>query len=207
MTDNFRSIFDPVAGSHSTSDRTRSKFLSRVLGIFSEQIVSIWCEHERSRYDNLGRPRLTSSDGTQSHILDFTLKDRKTSRTYVSEMKCEIEFLNFKFFVLKDASQLDHHEKPAFQAFLKAAYPNNQQATFVKGAEVRTDGAILVWGAVDPVGKTDVMKKMGFHDVLSLEDICEDLNEWGCQRFVEFVGKRQQWTDRLYAGLLGSDVG
>src|SRR5258706_11924001 len=101
----------------------RGKFLSRVLGIFSEEIVDIWAGDDRAPYENLGRPTLRGV-GQEAHRippLDFTFRCRKTGKTYPAEMKCEIEFQQYKFLVLNDVSQLKHHKKPAFAALCAAA--------------------------------------------------------------------------------------
>ncbi|TPJ82805.1 hypothetical protein [Mesorhizobium sp. B2-6-2] len=198
MSERLRNIFRL----RSPADSERAKFLSRAFGIFSEQIVSIWSGDERSPYENLGRPTIKTAEGDRGYTLDFALRERASGRVYVSEMKCEIEFQNFKFFVLERASQLEHHKKPAFEAFLGAARPTVHQTTFLKGKSIDTDGAILIWGAVAPEGRDEAIKTKGFHDVLSVEQICADLASWKCVRYAELIGRRQKWCNELFAGLL-----
>lgn len=198
MSQRIRDIFK----SKSQADRERAKFLSRVFGIFSEQIVSVWASDERSPYENLGRPTIKTGDDGRGHTLDFTLKERASGRVYVSEMKCEIEFQNFKFFVLEHASQLDHHKKPAFDAFLRAARPAVDQTIFVKGESIATDGAILIWGSVSPAGRNQAIAAKGFHDVLSVEEMCADLASWNCERYASLIEQRQNWCNELFTGLL-----
>lgn len=198
MNRTLKNIFEPEL----SSCRVRAKFLSRVFGIFSENIVSIWASHERSAYQDLGRPTIRIEAGGQGHILDFTLRDRRTGKIYICEMKCEIEFQNFKYFVLESASQLDHHRKPAFEIFLKAARPENSLTTTVNREEIEADGAILIWGAVTPSGRNEVVSAKGLHDVISIEDICADLTKWECSRYADFVEERRAWCNRLFDGLL-----
>lgn len=76
-----------------------------MFGIFSEEIISIWYQHERCVYSHLGRPRVRTDAASQPYTLDFTLQNRKSGKIFISEMKCEIEYRNFKYFVLQDASQ------------------------------------------------------------------------------------------------------
>lgn len=190
-------IFKP----ETQTDRIREKFLSRVFGIFSEQIVAIWTKDERSPYENLGRPTIKTSEGVR-HILDFTLKQRASGNIYVSEMKCEIEYENFKYFVLKGVSQLTHHRKPAFEALLRAARPAADQTIFVRSESIHTVGAILIWGAVSPEGRADVIEAKGFHDVLSIEEICVDLVSWKSTQYMALIDQRQKWCNELFIGLL-----
>ncbi|WP_073068410.1 hypothetical protein [Paracoccus solventivorans] len=199
MTEYFRGLFQKT-GIHAGA---RAKFLSRLFGIFSENIVSIWADDPRARYENLGRPTVRSVGALRGYTLDFTFRERATGRVYVSEMKCEIEYQNFRYFVLERADQLAHHQKPAFQAFRDAANRAPGQTVHVGGKVVDTDGAILVWGAITPAGQEAVMKEMGFYDVLSLERICEDLVGWRSERYIELLNTRRDWCNQLFCGLLG----
>jgi hypothetical protein len=58
-------------------------------------------------------------------------------------MKCEIEYQNFKYFVLEQVEQLEHHKKPAFEALLKAARSSPVQTAYVGGKSINMHGAIL----------------------------------------------------------------
>ncbi|CAN7297685.1 hypothetical protein [Mesorhizobium sp. LjNodule214] len=198
MSERLRDIFK----SRSPADRERAKFLSRAFGIFSEKIVSVWTGDERSPYENLGRPTIKTGEGGRGYTLDFALRERASGRVYVSEMKCEIEFQNFKFFVLEHVSQLDHHKKPAFEAFQRAARPTVHQTIFVEGKSIDTDGAILIWGAVAPEGRDGAIRAKGFHDVLSVEQICADLASWKCVRYAALIEQRQKWCNELFTSLL-----
>jgi hypothetical protein len=145
MSEAFRGIFrnesHPVA---------RGKFLSRLFGIFSEEIVSLWAKDARAPYESLGRPTIKVEGDQRGHTLDFTLRDRSTGKVYVAEMKCEIEYENYKYFVLERVDQLAHHGKPAFAALLKAAERSEPQTVFVGGKPIGIDGAILIWGCATP---------------------------------------------------------
>ena len=202
MSQRLRAIFK----AESPADREREKFLSRVFGVFSERIVSIWTGDDRSPYENLGRPTIKTGEAGRGYTLDFTLRERATGNVYVSEMKCEIEYQNFKYFVLEQVSHLTHHKKPAFEAFLRAARPTADQTIFVGGESITPVGAILIWGAVAPQGRDDVIRAMGFHAVLSIEEICADLASWKCVRYRALIEQRQKWCNELFAGLLEGRV-
>lgn len=185
--------------------RDREKFLSRVFGIFSEKVVSIWTENELCPYRDLGRPTIKSKIGNGRHTLDFTLQDRVTEKIYVCEMKCEIEYSNFKHFILTDASHLNHHRKDAFEVFLNVAKQTGNQSTFIGNGEINPHGAILIWGSVTSEGRDHVVREKGLHDVLSIEDICSDLVDWKCVKYLDFIEHRRAWCNWLFDGLLGKN--
>jgi hypothetical protein len=172
-----------------------------VFGIFSELIVSIWANDERSKYKNLGRPTIRSGIADRGSTLDFTLVDRTTGLAYVSEMKCEIEYQNFKFFVLDGVDKIAHHRKPAFDAFLTAAKSPDAQDAYVAKSKIECSGAVLIWGAITSVGREEVIAATGLHDVLSIEDICDELARWQNAEYLEFLQTRRDWCDRLFDGL------
>jgi len=116
MTQHFHSIFRRAA-----SPIARAKFLSKIFGIFSEEIVSLWAQDERARYDSLGRPTINTPGDNRRYALDFTLRERSSGNIYVAEMKCEIEYQNFKYFVLERVERLEHHKKPAFEGLFELA--------------------------------------------------------------------------------------
>ena len=148
----------------------RAKFLSRVFGIFSENIVRLWSESPGAPYENLGRPTVRCDGEATRSTLDFTLRNKESTKAYVAEMKCEIEYENFRYFVLTSPEQLKHHmKKPAFRSFLRAACePSAARVTVpIPRRSVRrsvpVDGAILIWGAATPRGCADVREKFKGH--------------------------------------------
>lgn len=104
----------PLAEFFQSDYSPRDKFLARLLGLFSEHLVRDWCTDPRAPYDDLGRPTLRLPGETRGATLDFTLRDRATAKTYVAEMKAELEFEGFKYMTLERLDQLAHHRPPAF---------------------------------------------------------------------------------------------
>jgi hypothetical protein len=117
-------------------------------------------------------------------------------------MKCEIEYQNFKYFVLERPEQLEHHKKSAFDALLKAAVRSSEQSVYVAGKPISVDGAILIWGSATPEGRKVVIESKGFRDVLTIADICQDLSSWSHTGYRELVAKRQEWCRELFSGLV-----
>lgn len=138
------------------------KFLSRVFGIFSEEIVRIWAADPRAPFEGMGRPTLRVAGDSKGSTLDFTFRSRHTGLAYPAELKCEIEYQRYRYFVLTDIGQLKHRIKPAFDALLVAAAKNPGVRTCVQQHEISIDGAILVWGAATPEGRAAVIREKGF---------------------------------------------
>jgi hypothetical protein len=124
----------------------RDKFLSRLFGLFSEDVVRHWCRCPDAPYEDLGRPRLRAVGEAKGYTLDFTLRNRKTKRTFVAELKCELEWDGYKYLRLTDASQLDHHTGDAFQKLLDFAKSPAAYSLTVGGKPVEVQGAVIVWG-------------------------------------------------------------
>lgn len=197
MTNVFRDIFYY----NSDQERDRSKYLSRLFGIFSEKVVSVWANDEHAPFENLGRPTLRYSGNPRGHTLDFTFRERTTGKIYVAEMKCEIEFQNFKYFVLKTSQQLDHHKKDAFRAFLISANDPDQLSVSINKKEIEISGAILIWGAVCHKNKLQIKNENYFYDILSVEDIIQDLVQWNNQEYFRMIETYRGWSSRLFDGL------
>lgn len=183
----------------------RSKFLSRVFGIFSESIVQIWAEDERAPYKNLGRPTLVRQSPVRSPTLDFLFECRRTGRRFVVEQKCEIEFNSFRYFTLTGPDQLRHHNKPAFAAFLAAASGSapGSRDWKVGNQRMTVGGAILIWGAVTPDGRNAVIEETGLYDAIGLDRIIAECAEWRPNAYCRLVSERHQWCEELFGFLDG----
>ena len=183
----------------------RAKFLSRVFGIFSENIVRLWSASAGAPYEDLGRPTVRFDGEATRSTLDFTLRHKKSNKIYVAEMKCEIEYQNFQYFVLTSNEQLDHHKKPAFQAFLRAAREPSAARVTVRRRSVRrsvpVDGAILIWGAATPCGCADVRERSKLADVLTVESMVDDLTRSNDEDYVAMLKDRCEWLNEMFYGL------
>lgn len=183
------------------ADRKRGKYLSRLFGIFSEDIVRIWAADKKCHYEDLGRPSIRFEGKT--YTLDFTFQHKQSRKVYIVEQKCEIEFQNYKFFILDKKEQLSHHikAKKAFMAFLEAAKKNIISASISK-QEIKIDGTILIWGAATPKGINDIKLEYEIDDILTLEKIIDDLILWRNENFYKFVKDRIVWSNEMLNGLL-----
>ena len=190
LTDTFKS-YDPA----------RDKFLSRLMGIFSEHIVRIWAKSPHATYENLGRPTITTPTAGEPYTLDFTFRSRHDHRIYVSEMKCELEYEDYKYLVLNSPDQLEHHQSDTFDAFLATTREPGKSRVTVEGDPIAVHGAILVWGHVTQSGRQAVAKHYGFADVLSVQDMANDLVRWGDASYQVFLHERARWCEELFMGL------
>lgn len=183
------------------SPQARGKYLSRVFGIFSEEIVRIWASDPNCPYEDLGRPTLRNLQDNLGSTLDFALRHKSTGKLYVTELKCEIEYQNYRYLILSNISQLNHHKKPAFLALLEVAGENSKQQIYLNGKLVLTDGAILIWGAATPVGRLAVIEAHGFFDVLTIEGIIKDLKYWENKPYQLLIDQRRLWTNEMFNAL------
>lgn len=177
----------------------RGEFLSRLFGIFSEQVTRHWCRCPESSYEDLGRPTLRET-GTQKpwYTLDFTLRSRDTNQIFMAEMKCWLQYQGFSFLRLINAGQLTHNQPTAFQWFLRLAREPSVFDVRVANKPVAIDGAVLIWSAITPEGRDAVMTEFGIADVLSVEAMVRDLQVWRPANWIEFVSQRRRWCNELF---------
>ena len=206
MSSRFRNIFQ-VPGDRVQVPDHRAKFLARVFGIFSEKIVRLWSASAGAgaRYEDLGRPTVHFDDDEATRsTLDFTLRDKASKKTYVAEMKCEIEYRNFRYFVLTSPDQLKPKmTKPAFRSFLRAAREPSAARVTVPSPRrsVPVDGAILIWGAATQRGCADVREKFKLADVLTVESMVDDLTRSHDEAYVAMLEDRRKWLNEMFYGL------
>ncbi len=179
----------------------RDKFLSRFFGIFNEEIVRCWGKSPQAPYEELGRPTVRPIGAKRGYTLDFTFRSKNDGCVYIAEMKCELEYENYRYLTLESPSQLDHHSKEAFGVFLDAARNISRYMVTVKGRTQAIDGSILVWGRYTEQGRVSVIAQHGFRDVLSLEAIINDLLGWENQDYTELIRRYETWCGELFARL------
>lgn len=180
----------------------RDNFLARLFGIFSEEVVRAWCACPEAPYSNLGRPTLRDPEGGRGHTLDFTLRHRQSGRTYAAELKCWITWENYGYIRLTQAEQLERLTEPAFVKFLALARDPAAYHVSVASRPIDIDGAILVWGAATPRGRSAAVAR-GVADVLTVEDMVSDLSAWQPAEWQHFIAERRTWSDELFGYLAG----
>ncbi|MGR8931617.1 MAG: hypothetical protein ACU836_13325 [Gammaproteobacteria bacterium] len=176
----------------------KGSFLSRVFGIFNEEIIRIWARDVRSSY-NIHFRRPTLYEGSRNYTLDFLFE--KNGEFFVSEMKCEIQYQNYRYWCLTNPGQLEHHlSKKAFELFLQLSRDSQSVAVKV-GEPIEVKGTVLVWGAATPAGIKAVRERFGISDVLTVESCVGDLIEWNNQEYQALLRDREQWLVSLFNGL------
>jgi hypothetical protein len=197
----FNEIFDTY-GINKINTESRDKYLSRVFGIFNEEIIRVWCKSSNSQYIDIGRPTIKLiGESSFGSTLDFTLQDKHTKQNYISELKCEIQFENFKYLELTSVSQFKHHNKTAFQRFLGAATQPSKYEVKVKGKEISVEGAILIWGKTNPISVKSIYETTGLKEILSLENIINDLIQSKNEEYFKLLNQKQEWINHLINGL------
>ena len=92
-----------------SDEPARDKYLSRLFGLFNEEVVRAWCLCPEAPYEDLGRPTVREPGERRGHTLDFTFRRRYDARVFVGEMKCELEFDGYRYLRLDRADQPRHH--------------------------------------------------------------------------------------------------
>lgn len=180
----------------------RGAYLSRLFASFSEEIVRHWAACDEAPFRDVGRPVLWDEDARRYHVLDFTLERRSEGSRFVTEMKCEIQFEGYRYLMLEDAEQIEHHAGgAAFQKLLRLARDPTDLRVTVAGHPQVIAGAALVWGATTDAGIASAVERFGFSEVLSLEHILRDLAEWQSESWREWLGTRRRWSDELFEWL------
>lgn len=183
----------------------RDKFLSRIFGIFNEEIIRIWCENDKSPFTNIGRPTIYDYNG-KHFTLDFLLKDSE-NRLFVAEMKCEIEYQKYKYLTLNEAKQLKHHcSKRAFELFLELSHTPKKFDVKCNHQNQDIAGTVLIWGRTSNVGEIEVKQKFNINHVISTEKVIADLIEWEDSEFKILINSYKNWANQLFDGLLGDYV-
>jgi len=180
-----------------SDSRQRDNFLARLFGIFSEHVVTTWCDCPHAPYVNIGRPTLREPGQSHGHTLDFTLRHRQSGRLHAAEMKCWITWANYRYLRLTEAAQLIGLAEPAFVKFLALARDRAACQVFVGGKPVHVDGAILVWGAATEPGRSAAVA-LGVADVLTVEDMVSDLHVWQPPGWQDFIARRRSWATELF---------
>ena len=80
-----------------TPNSPRDKYLSRLFGLFNEDVVRHWCALPETPYSDLGRPTLKLPGEARGYTLDFTLQHKGTGQVFVSEMKCWLEYEGYRY--------------------------------------------------------------------------------------------------------------
>ncbi len=187
-----------LEGVFRTGEAGRGAYLSRLFAFFSEEVVRHWAADGRAPYRDLGRPTVWDEAG-KYHTLDFTLERRSDGARFIGELKCEIQFENYKYMTLAGPDQVVHHDGgAAFERLTRMAREPRSHRVTINGKEQPVNGAILLWGVVTPEGRRSVMDHYGFADVLAIEDILIDLAAWKPAAWAEWVGRRRRWTDELF---------
>ena len=182
----------------------RDKFLSRVFGIFNEEIIRIWCDNKNSPFINLGRPTVYDKDG-KHYTLDFLLQD-KDGNTFLTEMKCEIEYQKYKYLTLSKAEQLKHHStKRAFQLFLEIVLNPDLYKIKCNSELVKVSGSALVWGKVSDIGEKAVLHEFSLTHVVSTESAVGDLVNWQDPSYIELIENYELCSQQLFSGLKNGD--
>jgi hypothetical protein len=63
---------------------------------------------------------------------------------------------------------------------------------------VQYDGLILIWSRAEPEVIASVKQIYGLYEVLTLENIINDLNKWSSPKYKDFLDERATWCSHLF---------
>jgi hypothetical protein len=174
-----------------------SKFLSRFFALFSEEITKIWANENRKKwkYKNLGRPTIYKTQNNQEKrsTLDFTFKNKKGD-IFVVEQKCWIQYQDFKFL---NATAEDIMKELYGYIFIEYLDNVKNKAYKVKvNQEIKNiSGVILIWAKIDEDNRKKLMNEFKFADVISMENIIQELVNEDNQEYKELIRKYKKYVD------------
>ena len=68
---------------------------------------------------------------------------------------------------------------------------------FVSSKAIQADGGVLIWGAATPEGRSAAVAR-GITEVLTAEEMLEDLHVWQPTPWQHFIAQRRQWANELF---------
>ena len=213
----FKEMFD-LDQSLSKTNSKRDRFISRLFGIFSEEIIRIGfrnSEDNQYRLTDIGRPTLylkneLGEKTKEKYTLDFTLCD-ENGDLYITEMKCELEYKGYQYLELTHKEQvLRHKKKPAFAVLLDLAQAikNNQAeqkyAITCNGESIdfkKLKGIALIWGRTTAKGVEEVKQSLEFCHVISVEEVVNYLVKNNNLDYYALIKDYENWCDLLFTQL------
>ena len=193
-----------------SDDPKRGPFIARLFGIFSEEITRVWCS-ENARYSCLpGKPTVhyqSNHDGKNKktwRTLDFALRNNKDRKVYIAEQKCELVFEEGKRLCLRDESFVERYRGiEAFGCLLDIAKEPNVYEVTVGGRAVTPSGAILIVASATREGMEQARRLYGFADILTIENMLEDMHACSTDGLNKLIDKRKEWCCELFSMLKG----
>jgi hypothetical protein len=186
-------------------DKEGSSFIAKMLGIFSENLIDFWTANENCKYKNLGRPDIFDKSGNKLAQLDFTLQNKITGKCFIVEQKNLVAYNNGRIrnmtnegsFIksFESWSKTKSKHTPAWNIFLG---PLNEYKVQVRGKPLSEFGKILIWSKVDVQNKSILCSKLSLDEILSLEQIHNELISWNDNIYIEWLNKRIDWTKELF---------
>ena len=208
-------------GAKKSGDSPKDNFLARLFGLFSEEIIRIAYKKGKSKknFTYLGRPTIYKKSeygvkGARGDTVDFLLED-VDGNIFVTEMKCELTFDDYRCIELVNERPIERHRKnkPAFKELLdlgKSIKDGRGELDYVitytdcagnRGCIAnsnRVAGIALVWGKVAQTGLEHLKEKYNITHIISLEDVMNDLIKNENEDYLELIQVRQSWCDSLF---------
>ncbi len=200
----------------------KNNFMARIIGLIGEDITNCWLANPNCEYENYGRPTisLTKDQKIVKATLDFLIKRKKgPSKDHIYLVEQKNFFAHYKGNLRKIDSATAFSENykkwsdrkckstPAWEIFTELSNKNRDEYTYSiktkKGESVHTidkiDGTMLIWYDVseDKAVKDKFIDDNGFHDVIGLTSMVNDLKRWKDSKFKEIILDREKWIEEI----------
>ena len=204
------------------ADEKQNNLLTRVFGIFSEEIINCWLAYPDCEYKNLGRPSIYKKNERPS-TLDFLFEKKKGTNKgalYIVEQKCLFSYNKGNLLCMTETN-LEHFEKWSTQKakYSKAWKDFREIHSYLKNEDVvikwkgstpeltkKVVGNILIWGKwMDNTKHADPK----IDKIISMESIMNEMNEWdnlGVKSsgvsFKEFILSKKKLVNNMFNELV-----
>lgn len=197
---------------YSKENKLKVNFLSRIYGVFSEEIVKIWCDNENNKeFEYIGKPHINIGNRKPLE-LDHLLKSKNTY--FIVEQKNFHGYKNGKLASMEDTDSFfknfetwskeksKNQKSKAWDIFINfREHPKEVKYNGESFPDIKT---LLIWSKGTPEGKRKFIENsgIGVSEVLFLLDIKNDLIQWDDQKYKELIKGKKEWIDELFNDLL-----
>ncbi|MBK9222222.1 MAG: hypothetical protein IPO16_08865 [Saprospiraceae bacterium] len=196
--------------SYTKETKIKVNFLSRIFGVFSEEIVKIWCDNKNNNdFEYIGKPHIKEGN-KRPIVLDHLLKSKNTY--FIVEQKNFHGYKNGKLSSMEDTDEFFKN----FESWSIGKSKNQKSKAWdifinftKKPKEVKYDGKIipqaktlLIWSKGTDVGRYKFVQKYGISKVLFLEQMKNDLIKWKDPAYIKLIKDKKKWIAQLFNDLL-----
>lgn len=201
---------------YSKENKEEVNFLSRIFGVFSEEIVKIWCANDliNEGYKYIGKPHIKIKDKKRPLELDHLLYSEIKNEYYLVEQKSFHGYKNGKLASMEDTDiflksfktwsrgKSKNQKSKAWDIFIN--FVEHPMEVNCNGNSYHDIKTLLIWSKGTPEGKRKFIDNsgIGVSEVLFLIDLKNALIQCEDQQYKALIDKKKKWIDELFIDLL-----